>query len=120
MLTAESVTSIFIAVEEKGQPAEQYGLLSMADALLSFEQQRFFKADYCGHIREGRSKLKAIPDKIGDERHTTVLRVVRFAGGQAAGAGGILELVDDTAEAAGLSGERGLHFIPFSPKHRES
>lgn len=119
MLTAESVTSLFIAVEEKGQPAEQYGLLSMADALLSFDQRRLQKADYCGHIQEARSKLKAIPEKIGDERQTIVLRVVRFAGGQAAGAGGILELVDDTADAAGLSGERGLYFIPFSPKHRE-
>lgn len=118
MLTAEKVTSIFIAVEEKGQPAEQYGLLSMADALLSFDQERFLKGNYCGHIREAGSNLKAIEEKIGDVRQTIVVRVVRFAGGQAAGAGGILELVDNTADGA-LVGEPGLHFIPFSPKFGE-
>lgn len=118
MLTAESVTSIFIAVEEKGQPAEQYGLLSMADALLSFDQQRFHRDNYCGHIDEARSSVKAVRERVGDSRQTIVLRVVRFAGGQAAGDGGILELVDDTAGSV-LSGESGLHFIPFSPKYSD-
>lgn len=119
MLTAESVTSIFIAVEEKGQPAEQYGLLSMADALLSFNQQRFSRDDYCGHIDEAEGEVKAIRERVGDSRQTIVLRVVRFAGGQAAGDGGILELVDDTVDTSVLSGEKGLHFIPFSPKYSD-
>ena len=35
-LSGEGVTSVFIAVDESGQPMEQYGLLPMADLILSF------------------------------------------------------------------------------------
>lgn len=70
-------------------------------------------------LREAKSNVKAIEEKIGDVRQTVVSRVVRFAGGQAAGAGGILELVDNKVKGAVLSGAAGLHFIPFSPRHSE-
>ena len=35
-LSGEDITSMFIAVDEKGQPEEQYGLIPMADLVLSF------------------------------------------------------------------------------------
>ena len=126
MLTAEEVTSLFIAVEEQGQPPEQYGLLSMADALLSFSQQRFKGITYCGHVREAlltqnidAATLQAAEEALGTHRQAVVLRVIRFAGGQAAGAGGILELMDKAAIPYPLYGREGLHFIPFSPKYPE-
>jgi KaiC/GvpD/RAD55 family RecA-like ATPase len=126
MLTAEEVTSLFIAVEEQGQPPEQYGLLSMADALLSFSQQRFKGSTYCGHVREAlrtrnidAATLQAAEEALGTHRQAVVLRVIRFAGGQAAGAGGILELMDESAIPFPLYGKEGLHFIPFSPKYPE-
>jgi hypothetical protein len=51
-LNGEKATSIFIAVNEPGQPTEQYGLLPMADQILSFNPYCFDFADYYGHIRE--------------------------------------------------------------------
>ena len=129
MLTAEEVTSIFIAVEEQGQPPEQYGLLSMADALLSFQQEKFSKRTYCGHVSESHQETQelsvaerqAAEDKLGEHRQSVVLRVVRFAGGQAAGAGGLLELIEETDDAFDIyGGKTGLQFTPFSAKYAES
>jgi len=68
ILTGESITSIFIAVDEKDQPVEQYGLLPMADLILSFHQYQI------------------------KEKEGIILTVERFAGGKAAGAKGLLEL----------------------------
>ena len=41
-----------------------------------------------------------------------VAEIIRFGGGQAAGATGILELVEDTSVLAARFPTRGLHFIP--------
>jgi hypothetical protein len=42
--------------------------------------------------------------------------VVRFSGGQAAGAGGILELVEENNSVFKLyDNKEGLYFTPFSP-----
>ena len=68
ILTGESITSIFIAVDEKDQPVEQYGLLPMADLILSFHQYQI------------------------KEKEGIILTVERFAGGKAAGAKGLLGL----------------------------
>lgn len=118
--SAEDITSIFVAVEEPGQPPEQYGLLSMADLILSFRRHVFNKEDYCGHV------FQSLGDEIIniDQNHaknglgmvfqTVVLSVVRFAGGQAAGAAGILELIDRNSTKLKLFEREGLHFVPFS------
>ena len=53
-LTCEGVTSIFIAVDEKGQPLEQYGLLPMADLIISFTPQQFRFEDYASHMEQVR------------------------------------------------------------------
>lgn len=124
-LSAEGVTSIFIGVEESGQPPEQYGLLSMADALISFQQREFAQAEYLGHLdahlgfrnRLLQKEMVKVERLLGSTRKTVTLRVVRFAGGKEAGAGGILELVDKKAARFKLYREEGLHFVPFSPHH---
>ena len=68
ILIGEAITSIFIAVDEKDQPVEQYGLLPMADLILSFHQYQM------------------------KEKEGIILTVERFAGGKTAGAKGLLEL----------------------------
>lgn len=124
-LSAEKVTSIFIGVEESGQPPEQYGLLSMADALISFHQHEFHTQDYLGHLDDHlgfrqklpKAEIAEVEGLLGLTRKTVMLRVVRFAGGKEAGAGGILELVEERAARFKIYRKEGLHFVPFSPNH---
>ena len=121
--TAEKVTSIFISVDEPGQPEHQYGLLTMADLIISFHQRLFDWDDYFGHIKSTANHEQTIPDllrnEFGDEIYAVVLRVERFAGGQRAGDGGILELVQkDPIEklySTLFNGKQEkLVFIPFN------
>lgn len=125
-LTGEGATSIFIAVDEQGQPAEQYGLLPMADLILSFYPYRFKYDDYYElidkeysistkgeHFLKVAGRMKELYGEDG-KVEPIVLQVVRFAGGEQAGAKGILELVK--ASDLGLYEKAGLHFTPLSPK----
>ncbi len=124
-LSGEGATSIFIAVDEPGQPAEQYGLLPMADLILAFYPRRFRFDDYYNHLNEVRKldgakgELRARIAEMREDRiqfiEEIVLQVVRFAGGQRAGAQGLLELVDDTSR--GLYERAGLQFTQLSAKH---
>lgn len=105
-LSADNITSLFIAVEEEGQPPEQFGLRAMADLILYFEQKTLKSLDeYWQVIRDQRhsgpvpmptlpqESIDRVLEKLGPTHKSVVLRVDRFAGGQAAGASGILELV---------------------------
>ncbi|MCK4223804.1 MAG: hypothetical protein KAX39_01405 [candidate division Zixibacteria bacterium] len=124
-LSGEGITSIFVAVEEPGQPAEQYGLLPMTDLILSFELRRFPFEHYYQHLNtywklEKKSKSEKL-EKIkknskGSYHDAVVLRVIRFAGGQRAGACGLLELVDEKDIRNFLYETPGLHFTPLNPK----
>ena len=132
-LSAENITSFFIAVQEPGQPPEQYGLLSMADALLSFTREKFAKADYIGHLSEQLILDENLKEKANNElpiaEQVVSMRIIRFAGGQAAGAGGLVELVHkDTIKAELYKNElkskngeieSGLVFVPFSAFYEE-
>ncbi|WP_456324371.1 RAD55 family ATPase [Desulfonauticus submarinus] len=125
LLTGEKVTSIFIAVEEPGQPAEQYGLLPMADLILSFHLYRFNFENYCTYLNEIR-KSKNKTDKFKERietikqnpqrsfREEIVLEVMRFAGGQRAGAKGLLELIDEDKINEALYEYPGLYFTPLN------
>ncbi|MEW6609590.1 MAG: ATPase domain-containing protein [bacterium] len=121
-LSGEGITSIFIAVEEPGQPAEQYGLLPMADLILSFHLHRFPFEDYKKHLKEtweiDEDKANRISEESKDtKREEIVLQVVRFAGGQRAGAKGLLELVDeDKIDESLYPNGAGLYFTRLSPK----
>ena len=133
-LRAENITSFFIAVEEPGQPPEHYGLLSMADALITFAREKIKKDQYLGHLEYslGSKKGSITSDKISDiseTQHIVALRIVRFSGGRAAGDGGLLELIHPDDPKADLYKDRlknenkslktGLVFIPFSPSYEE-
>jgi KaiC/GvpD/RAD55 family RecA-like ATPase len=121
-LCGEGITSIFIAVDERGQPAEQYGLLPAADLILSFYPYSFKFEDYRRHLLSGiggtekREQVRQQIEKVGDEldgtyREEIVLQVVRFAGGRRAGASGLLELV---AADDAFGRIPGLQFVPIS------
>jgi hypothetical protein len=127
-LSGEGATSIFIAVDEPGQPVEQYGLLPMADLILTFNQYRFLFEDYIKHHeapRENNSQYDGFEDRVSkirehsanSNRDVIVLQVSRFAGGQQAGARGLLELVDEDLLEESLFLKPGLHFTRLSSKY---
>ncbi len=132
-LSGEGITSIIVAVEEPGQPPEQYGLLPMANLILSFKIKEFPFHSYYNNINEYRklesvsgkklpSKINEIKDNLSDStRSSIVLQVERFAGGQRAGKSGLLELVDESEKDEILkflyNNEPGLHFTPLDSKH---
>lgn len=120
-LTAEEVTSIFVAVDEPGQPEEQYGLLSMADLILRFRLERLEIGDYMDSLYEhvahlrlaGPDELDRVRSKFAEYHDTVVTRIIRHAGGQPAGGAGVLELVDDGSDVMHAYGREGLHFTPL-------
>lgn len=131
--SGEDVTSIFIAVDEPGQPLEQYGLLPMADLIISFYPKTIEARNYLSHLESDESwSIKKPKNKYHDERiknfklrlsenidllmNIISLQVVRYAGGQRAGAEGILELVDKQ-DNLGLYDEMGLHYTKFSTEY---
>ena len=121
-LSGEHATSIFIAVDEPGQPPEQYGVLAMADLILSFYPHEFTQADYLLHVgagTKGKNAASVLGVHTADEarqirREEIVLQVVRYAGGVRAGARGILELVETPKPGqprkASIHRSPGLHF----------
>ncbi len=127
-LSGEGATSILIAVDESGQPAEQYGLLPMADLVLSFYPYRFEAVDYNGHIDEAWHARQSFadtatdesssrrPDSVSNPKEAIVLKVERFAGGQQSGARGLLELVEEPGPS--LENEAKLRFTKLSPKYK--
>ncbi len=127
-LSAENVTSFFIAVEEPGQPQEQYGLLSVADALISFTRVEYKKNDYLSFVRNHLGtrtddpNYRIVEEELPASEQVVTMRIVRFAGGQAAGAGGLLELIHKDTLKSKLYKTEGLVFVPFSSdsKHLEA
>lgn len=123
-LSAENISSIFIAVEEPGQPDEQFGLRSMADALISFKHEPMHRNDYLGHLHDhfnlNNETIASIEKFIPSIPKPVTIRVVRFAGGHAAGDLGILELITQDNRKKNLFPNLGLQFIPFSPESKRS
>ncbi len=127
VLSAENITSFFIGVDEAGQPPEHYGLLSMADAILHFSRENISRNDYIGHIdayMKNNSKPISVHNNIEhslpERIQTVTVRIVRYSGGQAAGPGGIMELINDDSPKRKIFPKSGLNFIPFSPAFQES
>lgn len=124
MLTKEDVTSFFVSaadtVADHDNPVEHHGLLSMAELLIRHRHKQFDRTEYGNFVyaalerpRPRRDAFNAALKKAFPQPsvHTTVVEVVRYAGGQAAGSEGILELVTDPARH-GLFKDRGLLFVP--------
>jgi hypothetical protein len=108
MLVAEEVTSIFVAVTEPGQPPEQYGLLPMADLILEFRYQTFFKEWHkwlLTHVPAEDRLPEVVPTASAHRVSTVVMQVRRMPGGHTAGKRSILELIevqDDLDRPPGL------------------
>ncbi|GHU19372.1 hypothetical protein FACS1894163_12150 [Spirochaetia bacterium] len=90
ILNGEKVTSLFVAVDTPDQPVEQYGILPMADMVLSFQHKTFKEKEYLSLIKKEEN------GEENEKNHEAVIvEVTRSAGGERAGAIGILELVSD-------------------------
>ena len=117
-LNAENVTSLFIGVQEPGQPPEQYGLLSMADLLINFKKNQFTRRDYFGHLKESHAGFKKLFEELNENDNvkieTVTLNIERFAGGQSPKFGGIIELVDKDYDNHQYYTKKGLNFSLFS------
>ena len=88
----------------------------MADFVLSFSRRRFRLIHYYDHLKcFGIGKADRELDDAEKEqvKDTTIVQVQRFAGGEMAGATGILELV--THHETSLYDRDGLHFVPLVP-----
>lgn len=122
MLSAEGVTSFFVAAHEphqKDQTSEYHGLLSMAELILEFERDEFDRDHYLACVEKTQSpketNLALASQKLSPLREAVRLRVARFAGGEPAGSSGILELIDSASPLFDLFGKKeGLHFVPFA------
>lgn len=111
-LSGENVTSIFIGVDEPGQPATQYGLLPMADLILTFGRYKIRERDYYTH-HEKKAEYKVLEEEgeAKESRDAIILEVSRFSGGERAGVKGLLELIySDKNTDSLLAGQPGLHF----------
>ncbi len=128
-LSGEGVTSICVAVDEPGQPVQQYGLLPMADLIVSFSMCQFDAQDYYCHVGKGlqndlesnkdaQHKFKDLQEYTNNNsvpyREAVVLQVIRFSGGERAGKQGILELVSEPELGRFPYSKAGLHFTPLS------
>lgn len=128
-LSGEGTTSICIAVDEPGQPVQQYGLLPMADLIVSFSTRRFAAEDYYSHVGIGwREDIKSNQDlhhkfeylqerasKIAELMHeAVVLQVIRYSGGERAGKRGMLELVKEEELKRFPYPKAGLNFTPLN------
>jgi KaiC/GvpD/RAD55 family RecA-like ATPase len=127
MLTAENVTSFFVAAKDDESGEDYYGLLSMAELILSFERRSLPKSKYTGYLRSllpktisasKKAALSAWHERLDDEMGAVELKVVRFAGGEPAGAHGVLELFKDGSKISAVFGRKGLVFIPSSDRVR--
>ena len=128
-LSGEGATSICVAVDEPGQPVQQYGLLPMADLIVSFSMRRFKAKDYYNHVGIGWQNefnadhdlhdkfmnLQESANKNAELNHeAVVLQVIRFSGGERAGKRGMLELIKEDEIKHFPYSKAGLHFTPLS------
>lgn len=132
--SGEGVTSICVAVDEPGQPVQQYGLLPMADLIVSFSMRRFSAQDYYSHIHKGwqvdfeqDARLDRKFQELQEETNANadlyheavVLQVIRFSGGERAGKRGMLELVNQDELVRFPYPKAGLHFTPLSEELKQ-
>jgi len=111
-LSGENVTSIFIGVDEPGQPPTQYGLLPMADLILTFGRYKIRERDYYTHHgKKAEYKVLEKKEEAKESRDAIILEVSRFSGGERAGVKGLLELIySDKNTDSLLASQPGLHY----------
>jgi KaiC/GvpD/RAD55 family RecA-like ATPase len=131
MLSAEGVTSYFVAADDVRRSDngsdrhpqtgfDYYGLDAMAELILQLRRGPEARKRYFELLRQARPQdLPPLDNGLELELPETVSRVElsveRFAGGQPAGAAGILELVGDgTAVLHKIVGRNGLILVPYA------
>jgi KaiC/GvpD/RAD55 family RecA-like ATPase len=123
LLIGEEVTSIFIAVDEEGQPKGQYGLLPMADLIISFHKYRMRMDTYLGIFNNDKAynfseyyNGEKNPEEI--YREEVILSIERYAGGRKAGTKGILELGNDLKEIKDerYRNKKIINFFPLTDR----
>ncbi len=99
MLSSEHASSFFVAADEHERPGS-YGLDTMAELILEFSLPSLRATDYLRYVvgEKGLKPDAQITEYRGEfkgrkEVSAVVVKVARYAGGQAAGAQGILELI---------------------------
>jgi KaiC/GvpD/RAD55 family RecA-like ATPase len=106
-LTGEGITSIFIGVDDDKHNIEPYGLLPMADKILSFKKEKICYRVYKDGIVLNQQINEHFNDSddnksilfgydINAERMETTVEITKFSGGHATGSKGILELVEES------------------------
>jgi len=116
ILIGEEITSIFIAVDEKDQPVEQYGLLPMSDLILSFHKYRMDNKMYIDILNSDPNSKYDISDEIKDaeiHREEIIITVERFAGGKKAGSKGLVELGNNLLKK---TNKNQINFIELKQK----
>jgi KaiC/GvpD/RAD55 family RecA-like ATPase len=127
MLSAEGVATFVVAAEDKSDANEYYGLTSMAELILSFKRCAYGRTRYADRVKAvyGRqtdvsaweSAVRELPPRVS----TVELTVERFAGGEPAGASGLLELIGNKEDPKYALHQRlGMVFTPFAGASRES
>jgi KaiC/GvpD/RAD55 family RecA-like ATPase len=124
MLAGEEVSSFFVAAREEGR-SDYYGLDSMAELILEFEHRDFPRDEIRQHLNtvlpnnQPAGNTDTSKMKESSLRRAVVLTVGRFAGGQSAGAEGILELLEDDAgrKDLGLNQEYASDDLIFIPRN---
>jgi KaiC/GvpD/RAD55 family RecA-like ATPase len=112
-------TSIFVAAHEEHVASEYYGLLSMAELIISLERKTFKRDDYIDWFNRKMPPGAHTPLSESDlpaDVTAVQLEVERFAGGQPAGARGILELVRRGEPLFDWCGQAGLVFVPCTDR----
>jgi len=126
VLNAEEVSSFIVAAPDTQHKADTYGLEDMAELTLNFDRRMCPAEDYIEHIMKALSCRRRVwqvsRKRLHTDRQVIYLKVGRYAGGQAAGAEGILELVEGGKghPLEGMEVNRDLVFLPSFESKRSA
>lgn len=126
MLSGEGITSFFVAAREAisehehtGAPSEDYyyGLQTMAELILDFERSALSRTDMLRYVKQvfsmNKTQERSLKRRFPTEHEAVVVSVVRHAGGQAAGAKAVLELLEKENPLREVCDEKDLVALPF-------
>jgi KaiC/GvpD/RAD55 family RecA-like ATPase len=125
-LSSIGVTSVFVGADTEGIDKSLRDLLSMAELIVRFKRKKkYAKETFIKILSDAKDQWKtgvtadnlaSKLEKVEDTFPITELTVERYAGGQPAGAHGMLELVTTESVATEVL-PLGLHFIPYRNTH---
>ena len=130
ILSAEGISSIFVAASEQSDKTGYHGLESIAELIMTFNHAMINTETLVRAILDFVGKNICIEKRQIIEENCRLaltrsslpvvkLKVERFAGGHAAGAWGILELVDEIEEIAPILSDIGISGLQCFPVNWE-